>query len=402
MRDLLEGDYAWTPRQREVLDLLAHSKSNQEIADTLGISLDGAKWHMREILSKLGVPTREEAADYWRRHNRLRARLRRVGWLGLPGWVLGRAGAAAAVIGLVIAVAVLVVVFRGSDGDSPRLVADTPERAGSPSPATTIAGRPGCANPPTIRLGRPGLLTMSPFVRLNGHTYDMGPDPGPLTTRDLGPVLGRVLVAPDPRGDPCFRRVEGASVGLSEGTELRQVAGFDPALRLGADIGGQLRLFERVPLPDDFTFVGSGGFTGTLTLAQTVPDSDLIVRATVEAIEDGNRDTRPGAVSPIYRIAQVRVAEVLHGVGPAAIVRVFVPGGTSGGSSVRVSDWGPALNEGDDVILFLYRPGRFPSVPDGLWEAFVDFHVSANEAVDSHGQAVDADSLSDAILDFMP
>ena len=61
MNERLATDYGWTPRQREVLDLIADGKSNQQLADTLGISLDGAKWHMREILSKLDVDTREEA-----------------------------------------------------------------------------------------------------------------------------------------------------------------------------------------------------------------------------------------------------------------------------------------------------------------------------------------------------
>jgi DNA-binding CsgD family transcriptional regulator len=78
LRDLLVTDYRWTPRQRQVLDLIARGKSNQEVADALGISLDGAKWHMREILSKLGMDTREEAADYWRHRNGLRPRFARL------------------------------------------------------------------------------------------------------------------------------------------------------------------------------------------------------------------------------------------------------------------------------------------------------------------------------------
>ena len=44
-----------TPRQREVLDLLARGRTNPQIAESLGISLDGAKWHVSEVLSRLGV-----------------------------------------------------------------------------------------------------------------------------------------------------------------------------------------------------------------------------------------------------------------------------------------------------------------------------------------------------------
>src|SRR5437773_6989292 len=51
-----------TPREWEVLDLLRERLTNEQIAQRLGITLDGAKYHVSEILSKLGVATREEAA----------------------------------------------------------------------------------------------------------------------------------------------------------------------------------------------------------------------------------------------------------------------------------------------------------------------------------------------------
>jgi len=55
-----------TPREYEVLELLREGLSNPEIAERLGISRDGAKYHVSEILSKLGVESRDEAAA-WRR-----------------------------------------------------------------------------------------------------------------------------------------------------------------------------------------------------------------------------------------------------------------------------------------------------------------------------------------------
>jgi len=51
-----------TARQRDVLELLRRSLTNEEIARELGISLDGAKWHVSEIISRLGVRDRYEAA----------------------------------------------------------------------------------------------------------------------------------------------------------------------------------------------------------------------------------------------------------------------------------------------------------------------------------------------------
>ena len=53
-----------TPRQWEVLRLVREGLSNEEIARRLGISTDGAKFHVSEILSKLGVTSRREAARW--------------------------------------------------------------------------------------------------------------------------------------------------------------------------------------------------------------------------------------------------------------------------------------------------------------------------------------------------
>src|SRR5262249_48823775 len=57
-----------TPREREVLRLLAEGRSNQEIADALAISLLTAKTHVARVLAKLGVPSRSAAAAYALRH----------------------------------------------------------------------------------------------------------------------------------------------------------------------------------------------------------------------------------------------------------------------------------------------------------------------------------------------
>jgi DNA-binding CsgD family transcriptional regulator len=51
-----------TPRQFEVLELIREGLTNPQIAERLGISPDGAKWHVKEILWKLDAPSREEAA----------------------------------------------------------------------------------------------------------------------------------------------------------------------------------------------------------------------------------------------------------------------------------------------------------------------------------------------------
>ena len=53
-----------TPREWEVLALLRLELSNPEIAERLGISRDGAKYHVSQILGKLGLENREQAARW--------------------------------------------------------------------------------------------------------------------------------------------------------------------------------------------------------------------------------------------------------------------------------------------------------------------------------------------------
>jgi DNA-binding CsgD family transcriptional regulator len=88
---------ALTPREREVLALLRRGLTNEEIAQRLGISLDGAKYHVSQILSKLGVATREEAAA-------VALGERRRWWVAWPLWakVAGAATVATAVAGVAV------------------------------------------------------------------------------------------------------------------------------------------------------------------------------------------------------------------------------------------------------------------------------------------------------------
>src|SRR6185312_13058106 len=139
-RSPVHGDFIahppWTARQRQVLDLLARGRTNPEIADELGISLDGAKWHVREIIGTLGVDSREEAADLWREENGLVRRVFRgiAGVLGMfagpAGWVAG--GLVATGVAAIVVLAI-VVATRGSN--------PLPALAPGPS-ATATASQP--------------------------------------------------------------------------------------------------------------------------------------------------------------------------------------------------------------------------------------------------------------------
>ncbi len=60
--NVAEGPEPLTSRQREVLQLIAEGLRNKEIAERLCLSEQTVKNYIREILSKLGVHTRTQAA----------------------------------------------------------------------------------------------------------------------------------------------------------------------------------------------------------------------------------------------------------------------------------------------------------------------------------------------------
>ena len=53
-----------TQREREILNIMATGASNQEIADTLLISLQTVKTHVSNILTKLQAKSRRQAAEF--------------------------------------------------------------------------------------------------------------------------------------------------------------------------------------------------------------------------------------------------------------------------------------------------------------------------------------------------
>ena len=59
-----ENPQALTDRETDVLSLLANGKANKEIALSLHISETTVKTHVSNILTKLGVPSRTQAALY--------------------------------------------------------------------------------------------------------------------------------------------------------------------------------------------------------------------------------------------------------------------------------------------------------------------------------------------------
>ncbi len=59
---------ALTEREREVLALVTAGKSNNEIAQTLSITVRTVEFHVSNVLGKLGLTSRVEAAVWAKEH----------------------------------------------------------------------------------------------------------------------------------------------------------------------------------------------------------------------------------------------------------------------------------------------------------------------------------------------
>jgi DNA-binding CsgD family transcriptional regulator len=129
-----------TEREREVLALLRLGLTNEEIAGRLNITLDGAKYHVSQILSKLGVATREEAAAEAIRRDAPKARLRRRWWAAWP--LAAKAAGAALVVAAVTGLGVLawgVLVTEGQDDEAAATLA-TPRANDESTPSAPPTG----------------------------------------------------------------------------------------------------------------------------------------------------------------------------------------------------------------------------------------------------------------------
>jgi len=67
----IDPEPSLTPRQREVLTLLAEGASTEEIAKALALSEETVRNHIRQLLRRLGVHSRLAAVAYARRHRLL-------------------------------------------------------------------------------------------------------------------------------------------------------------------------------------------------------------------------------------------------------------------------------------------------------------------------------------------
>jgi DNA-binding CsgD family transcriptional regulator len=326
MREMLQRDYAWTPRQREVLTLISKGKTNPEIADALGISRDGVKYHVSEVLSKLGSNSREEAAEYWRRYNGLAPRFSRV-FHGVAASTVLRWATATAFAGGVALAAGAVLLNRGGDEEPSSAVL-----SGTQDATPGIAGQDSTGDPQldaviaAVTSGDRAL--MESFLRLDdvacgeaggpGNNLPCGNDPpgtvrpafahascdGPYWTGSQFPWIDS-FQSREPRVYAAYRQAPAPAAAPMSAPRGSAVVVFETAQNGGFAIEAEdgrivaeratcgpfpYSLLERVPAADYILLPAGGIPVATPTPAPQLT-GDAATDAIIRAIVDGDWQT---------------------------------------------------------------------------------------------------------------
>lgn len=227
--------------------LIERGFSNSEIALELGITLDGAKFHVGEILAKLEVSSREEAVLAWKA--RPGALSRNVGWWVAIGVATVASGA--------VALAIYVLASHGEDDrtlDRPPASAEIVVAA-LPTPFQCPPARTPTATAPTGASPTPEPISDGPFqIIFFGHGYSQNNIGGALLPAEmvspaaLGPKFGEICYANKRGNRPAQGDTprDGDIFGdLPVGTHLYTIVGYRPEFRLALELpDGQYLLLE--------------------------------------------------------------------------------------------------------------------------------------------------------------
>lgn len=317
-----EEPVALTARQEEVLRLLERGLTNTEIAAALGISLDGAKFHVSEIIGKLGVATREEAVEAWRQRRRAR-RFPALFSLPLVKW-----GLVAAAAGGIAVVAMVVGLSRGDD--SPALSEDeTPQAQGTATGAAepTQTAEPSLAACPEplaeIPTGMAGSIDWKPFVVFNGVLYARGGWASLMSVspESLGPAYGRVAFTLTDRVlDPSYVPRDCDASRLAAGTVLHTVDGYQPTFRIATQDGKVYEAYQAEGIGTAGEVMDLRGKARAIEFRTSLDDGDRVlgrvagqsqVASLVEEFLTASYDWSRKAASPGLEPGGIRVIFLL-------------------------------------------------------------------------------------------
>ena len=216
-----------TPREWEVLALLREGLSNDGIAGRLEITERTAKYHVSEILGKLGLTSRDEAAA-WQPEER------RPWWAGagVPVAFLWRKVSVTLPSGLSsVAMAISVGLFAAALGGL-ALMGFLLLRGENTSALESIT----CAQPAE---GGFNEIEWVNYVRFDGIMYTAHPrNPQVISASQLGPEFAKVRCQLSSLAGPTDRPQDGDSLFLEPGTTVYEIQGYDPAFRLAARMNG--------------------------------------------------------------------------------------------------------------------------------------------------------------------
>jgi hypothetical protein len=164
-----------------VLALLRERLTNEQIAERLDVSLATAKYHVSEILSKLGVESREEAAVWERPAAPVIAWWQRL----LAPLTLAKAAGVAASLAAAAGLAVLAWGVLRTSGDD--------DSAASATATATLGASPS-VTPPADTVFEPLAITDPESTKLLFRRGQNGLDPGTLWLSDLDGANAEILI----------------------------------------------------------------------------------------------------------------------------------------------------------------------------------------------------------------
>ena len=360
-----------------MLGLLRDGLTNRQIGERLGVSHDAAKYHVGQILSKLGLETREAAAA-WQPPAAARVEAARPAWASGLAALLGRlprvgkatlaAGSAAVLVG--VGVLAYGVMSNGGDDEGGSGVEGTETPRETTAPSATEGGL--VLDPPAIQLsiGEPAklqgdvaLLMETGCTQCDGPTtgidrvyYDAGSEYRQehlysVAQNNSEPITGFAVSRNGYRlaVSACARGVCADGVFNGAGEDAQSVVRY-------SDDGGVT--WSEMARVDANVRVRAVLDDGRVVVATSLPNDGSEAATTYETLPDGQEVTRPQSASPFLdpiampdsRIGWVgRGGTVLDGAGD--VLYELPPGGPHNLTGIAFLSDG----KGEDLALVSWQ-----------------------------------------------